>query len=89
MTISTLVGEGKKNSLFLSTTKSDLFFLKKRRICPGIYLAEMETFVVFVELMSRCFIEPSEDGMPNIDKAENSGIVISPYPYKVKFTKRQ
>ncbi|KAG2210501.1 hypothetical protein INT47_002443 [Mucor saturninus] len=60
-----------------------------RRICPAIHMAEVETFVGFVELMSRCFIEPGEDGMPNINKAENGGIVVSPIPYKVKFTKRK
>ncbi|KAI7896201.1 cytochrome P450 [Mucor mucedo] len=59
-----------------------------RRICPAIHMAEVETFIGFVELMSRCFIEPGEDGMPNIDIAENGGVSILPSPYKVKFTDR-
>ncbi|KAI7896202.1 cytochrome P450 [Mucor mucedo] len=60
-----------------------------RRICPAIHMAEVETFIGFVELMSRCFIEPGEDGMPDINKAENGGISILPSPYKVKFINRK
>ncbi|KAG2205811.1 hypothetical protein INT47_003994 [Mucor saturninus] len=60
-----------------------------RRICPAIHMAEVETFIGFIELMSRCFIEPGEDGMPNINKADNGGIAILPLPYKVKFTNRK
>lgn len=52
-------------------------------------MSEVETFIGFIELMSRCFIEPGEDGMPNIDTSENGGITILPSPYKVKFTKRK
>ncbi|KAI7896199.1 cytochrome P450 [Mucor mucedo] len=61
----------------------------ERRICPAIHMAEVETFIGFVELMSQCFIETGEDGMPRIDKAENGGLTIIPSPYKVKFTKRK
>lgn len=60
-----------------------------RRICPAIYLAEIEIFQAFIQLFSRCIVEPTENaGMPDIVGAENAGLTISPIPYKVKFTKR-
>ncbi|KAG2196313.1 hypothetical protein INT47_009308 [Mucor saturninus] len=59
-----------------------------RRICPAIYLAEIEIFQAFTQLFSRCFVEPTDAGMPDIVGAENAGLTILPIPYKVKFIKR-
>lgn len=57
-------------------------------MCPAIYLAENEIFSAFVQIYSKCFIEPTSDGFPDIDNAKNTGLTISPVRYKVKFTKR-
>lgn len=65
-----------------------VIFLAFRRICPAIYLAEVEIFIAFVELLARCFIEPAASGMPDIGGAKNAGLTLMPIPYKVKFTKR-
>ncbi|KAI8090421.1 cytochrome P450 [Thamnidium elegans] len=59
-----------------------------RRICPGIYLAEAEMFIAFVEIFSRCFVEPTSDGQPNINTERVSSLTILPVDYRVKFTKR-
>ncbi|KAI9274024.1 cytochrome P450 [Helicostylum pulchrum] len=59
-----------------------------RRICPGIYLAETEIFLAFVQMFARCYIEPSTDGLPDIDSAVNLGLTAAPVSYKVKFVKR-
>ncbi|CEP14774.1 hypothetical protein [Parasitella parasitica] len=60
-----------------------------RRICPGIYLAEVEIFFAFVQLFARCFVEPILPGnYPDIDRAKDAGITVLPLPYHVKFTKR-
>ncbi|KAF1806535.1 cytochrome P450 [Mucor lusitanicus] len=60
-----------------------------RRICPGIYLAEVEIFYAFVQVFAKCFIEPVIPGdYPNIDDAKNAGLTVLPKDYQVKFTKR-
>lgn len=59
-----------------------------RRICPGIYLAETEIFLAFVQTFARCYIEPSTDGLLDIDSAVNLGLTTAPISYKVKFVKR-
>ncbi|KAI9487029.1 MAG: cytochrome P450 [Benjaminiella poitrasii] len=60
-----------------------------RRICPGIYLAEVEIFFGFIQVFSKCFIEPIDElQMPDLTGAENAGLAIPPLPYKVKFTRR-
>lgn len=59
-----------------------------RRICPGIYLAEAEMFIAFVEIFSRCFVEPTSDGPPNLNTERVSSLTILPVDYRVKFTKR-
>lgn len=60
-----------------------------RRICPGIYLAETEMFCAFIQVFARTFIEPVKGAMPNIEKVRNAGITLCPFPYKVKFDKRE
>jgi hypothetical protein len=59
-----------------------------RRICPAIYLAEVEIYNGFVQLLARSFIEPGPAGLPDLDGAVNAGLTITPFPYKIKFTKR-
>ncbi|KAI8090417.1 cytochrome P450 [Thamnidium elegans] len=59
-----------------------------RRMCPAIYLAETEIFSAFVQIYSRCFIEPTSDGFPDIDDARVGSLTIAPVNFKVKFTKR-
>lgn len=60
-----------------------------RRICPAIYLAEVETFSTFVRMLSQSFIEPvSMDEMPDLDNALAAGVNLKPVPYKVKFIRR-
>ncbi|RCH89793.1 hypothetical protein CU098_005126 [Rhizopus stolonifer] len=63
-----------------------------RRLCPGIYLAEVELFIVFVQLIGRCIVEPPTDEkgqviLPDIDHP-NSSLTLSPRTFKVKFIKR-
>ncbi|RCI06239.1 cytochrome P450 2 sub U member 1 [Rhizopus stolonifer] len=59
-----------------------------RRICPGIYLAEVEIFAAFIQLFARCYIEPSDQGLPDLEGATNAGLTLLPLPYKLKFVKR-
>lgn len=78
-------GEGKKMGFKLIIYTEILIYF--RRICPGIHLADVEMFSVFVQIYSKCIIEPC-GGMPDIEGAVNAGLVITPNPFKVKFTKR-
>lgn len=57
------------------------------RICPGIQLADAEMFSAFVQIFAKCFIEPM-NSVPDIKGAVNAGLVLTPHPFKVKFTKR-
>ncbi|KAI7872070.1 cytochrome P450 [Spinellus fusiger] len=64
-----------------------------RRICPGIYLADIEMFILYTRLWSRCTIEPAIDsnGLPmygDIITPKNNGLVLLPQPYQVKFIER-
>ncbi|KAI8886334.1 cytochrome P450 [Backusella circina FSU 941] len=64
-----------------------------RRTCPGIYLAEAEMFCAFIELFSRCRVEPIKDMQgnaiyPNIEDVDDIVIVQLPMPFKVKFVER-
>lgn len=60
------------------------FFLYIRRMCPAIYLAETEIFSAFVQIYSRCMIEPTSNGFPDIGGARVGSLTITP----VHFTKR-
>ncbi|KAI8876970.1 cytochrome P450, partial [Backusella circina FSU 941] len=60
-----------------------------RRICPGIYLAEVEIFNSYVSLFSKCTIEPVVDEhnkpiYPDIEGELNSGVIVGPIQYNVK-----
>lgn len=62
-------------------------------MCPGIYMAEAELFTSFVNVISRCSIEPVVDStgrehFPNLEHTSNSGITSAPGPYKVNFVER-
>lgn len=59
-----------------------------RRICPAIYLAETELFAAFIQIFSRCRIEPTSDGMPDIEGAVSGTLTLMANRYKVKFIKR-
>ncbi|KAI9268206.1 cytochrome P450 [Phascolomyces articulosus] len=54
-----------------------------RRVCPGIYLAEVSLFHVWVRVFASTTIEPPLDNMgkpiyPNLNAYYNGGIVVKP-----------
>ncbi|KAL0095609.1 hypothetical protein J3Q64DRAFT_1712018 [Phycomyces blakesleeanus] len=64
-----------------------------RRICPGIHLAEMEMFEVFIRLFSSCDISPALDTNGNPIKVDlegfrDYGLVDAPLPYGFRITER-
>ncbi|KAI8333092.1 cytochrome P450 [Chlamydoabsidia padenii] len=64
-----------------------------RRICPGIHLAEVEMYYILVRIFGRCVIAPPLDSngieIPiDLDAARNSGVVISPAPFEMRFLPR-
>ncbi|KAI8367441.1 cytochrome P450 [Choanephora cucurbitarum] len=59
-----------------------------RRVCPGIYLAEAEIFSAFVQLLARASIEPSDEGLPDLNSTINGGLILQPLPHKLKFVRR-
>ncbi|CAO3615735.1 unnamed protein product [Cunninghamella blakesleeana] len=65
-----------------------------RRICPGIYLAETEMFIIWTRLFSRFTIEPAIDEnenlvKPNIETVVDGGIILEPENYQVRFIERE
>ncbi|KAI9282570.1 cytochrome P450 [Sporodiniella umbellata] len=65
-----------------------------RRMCPGIYLAENETFSWLCHIAARCTIEPtiSSNGemlYPEIEDIMDFGGLLSPVPFKIRFVERQ
>ncbi|KAI7868411.1 cytochrome P450 [Spinellus fusiger] len=64
-----------------------------RRICPGIYLAEMEMFLTYINLWARSTVEPALDSNGNflygdIESFVDRGLVMHPKPYKARFVER-
>ncbi|KAI7873258.1 cytochrome P450 [Mucor mucedo] len=64
-----------------------------RRMCPGIYMAEVELFTTFIHVILRCIIEPVRDMdgkeyVPNIENAVLSGLTSLPAPHKLNFVER-
>ncbi|KAI8139124.1 cytochrome P450 [Fennellomyces sp. T-0311] len=64
-----------------------------RRICPGIYLSEIEMFLALIRIFVNSTIEPPLDAqgrpfMPDDTAAVDSGIVVTPAPYQVRFVDR-
>ncbi|KAI8982619.1 cytochrome P450 [Pilobolus umbonatus] len=58
-----------------------------RRLCPGIYLAEMEIYSAFTRIFSQCVVEPA-DTLPNLDKEDKCDVICIPRSYKARFTRR-
>ncbi|KAI7864506.1 cytochrome P450 [Spinellus fusiger] len=64
-----------------------------RRICPGIHLAELHIFLMYINLWARCTIEPAldDDGNPvyaDLKTIVDGGLVMKPKPYKLRFVER-
>ncbi|KAI7879545.1 cytochrome P450 [Mucor mucedo] len=64
-----------------------------RRMCPAIYMAEVEFFTSFTQILSKCTIEPVRDAngkeqLPDIDHPVTAGLTLLPIPYKVNFVER-
>ncbi|KAI8879367.1 cytochrome P450, partial [Backusella circina FSU 941] len=64
-----------------------------RRLCPGIYLAEVEMFNSYISLFSKCTIEPVTDASscstyPDIIDEKNAGVIVAPIPYRVRVIRR-
>ncbi|KAI7864178.1 cytochrome P450 [Spinellus fusiger] len=87
-----------KSTMFASangnTSERDQFnFGWGRRICPGIYLVEMELFYIYVNLWSRCTVEPMLDSNNNPIYADcttsiSYGLTLRPIPYELRFVER-
>ncbi|KAI8877874.1 cytochrome P450 [Backusella circina FSU 941] len=63
-----------------------------RRLCPGIYLAEVEIFNAFVSIFAKTTVEPIyENGkasFPNYSGAKAGGVTTLPLPFSVRFVER-
>ncbi|KAI8100206.1 cytochrome P450 [Halteromyces radiatus] len=64
-----------------------------RRVCPGIYLAEVEMFHIFVRIFANASIAPPLDvdgkEVPiDMDTVLDTGLLIMPQPYQVRFIPR-
>ncbi|KAI7864553.1 cytochrome P450 [Spinellus fusiger] len=87
-----------KSTMFASangnTSERDQFnFGWGRRICPGISLVEAELFYIYVNLWSRCTIEPMLDSNNNpvytdYTTSINHGSTFRPMPHELRFVER-
>ncbi|KAI9262141.1 cytochrome P450 [Phascolomyces articulosus] len=64
-----------------------------RRVCPGIYLSEVEMFAALIQIFASYSVEPplnekGEPVYPDDTKAVDSGIVVTPAQYNVRIVKR-
>ncbi|KAI7852765.1 cytochrome P450 [Circinella umbellata] len=64
-----------------------------RRVCPGIYLSEVELFSTLIQIFANYTLEPplNEKGQavyPDDNEAIDAGIVMTPTPYSVRVVKR-
>ncbi|KAI9477137.1 cytochrome P450 [Zychaea mexicana] len=64
-----------------------------RRLCPGLHLAEVELFDMFISVFSKCNILPTLDAQgqpeyPNIDDVKAGGVVVTPVDHCVRFVPR-
>ncbi|KAG2222956.1 hypothetical protein INT45_012934 [Circinella minor] len=64
-----------------------------RRVCPGIYLSEVEMFAALIQIFADYTIEPplNEKGQPvypDDNEAIDAGMVMTPIPYNVRVIKR-
>ncbi|KAI8075986.1 cytochrome P450 [Halteromyces radiatus] len=77
-----------------NVNQRDLFiFGWGRRICPGIYLAEVEIFHIFVRIFANASIAAPLDGggkeVPiDMDAILDTGVSYLPQPYQVRFIPR-
>lgn len=51
-------------------------------------MAEAELLSSLVQVFSRCYVEPTSAGLPNIVSAVCVGLSTAPISYKVKFVER-
>ncbi|KAI9005837.1 cytochrome P450 [Phycomyces nitens] len=64
-----------------------------RRICPGMYFAEMEIFNMCVRMFSQCTIEhpygPNGEKIPvDMDSIYSCGVIAAPLEYEVRMVSR-
>lgn len=45
-------------------------------------------FMAFVEIFSRCYVEPFDNKMPNIHDKLSGALTVFPKSYQVKFIER-
>ncbi|KAI7873245.1 cytochrome P450 [Mucor mucedo] len=65
-----------------------------RRLCAAVYMAEVELFMAFVQVITRCTIEPVRDidgkeHFPDIENSIIKGLILSPVPHKLNFIERK
>ncbi|KAI9022218.1 cytochrome P450 [Phycomyces nitens] len=65
-----------------------------RRICPGIYFAEVEEFNLCISTLSRYTVEPALDSdgypvYPDLKQASSTTVVFAPAEYKVRLVTRE
>ncbi|KAI7872818.1 cytochrome P450 [Spinellus fusiger] len=64
-----------------------------RRMCPGIYMAELEMFYFLTRIFAKCNMEPAidADGNPvhiDLSSFNSGGISLSPSEHTLRFTPR-
>ncbi|KAG1474830.1 hypothetical protein G6F56_000105 [Rhizopus delemar] len=74
-------------------TRDHFTFGWGRRICPGIYLAENEIFMIITRVLTKFSVEPAlssngEKLYPDLNDSVDTGITIYPVPYKVRLIER-
>ncbi|KAL0096762.1 hypothetical protein J3Q64DRAFT_1709302 [Phycomyces blakesleeanus] len=65
-----------------------------RRICPGIYFAEVEEFNLCIHTLSRYTVEPALDSdgypvYPDLKHASSTSVVFAPAKYNVRLVERE
>ncbi|KAI9496863.1 cytochrome P450 [Zychaea mexicana] len=78
-----------------SREKRDQFtFGWGRRVCPGIHMAEVELFHIWVRVFATTIIEPPLDNSgkpvyPNLNAIEDLGIIVAPKESNLEFIERR
>ncbi|KAI9491887.1 cytochrome P450 [Zychaea mexicana] len=75
-------------------TRDQFMFGWGRRICPGVNLADAETFNFWVRIFATSTIEPplNKQGVPmypNLDACYDGGLVVTPIDANLRFVKRR
>ncbi|CDH55052.1 cytochrome p450 [Lichtheimia corymbifera JMRC:FSU:9682] len=73
--------------------RTNFIFGFGRRTCPGIHLAELQMYNIFVRLFQKCTIMPGLDdnGQPipiDLESLSSRSFVSPPAPYQVRFVPR-